>query len=131
LTEEDHPLSPWWIPGLLIVLTLGFAGLIALRQYQQPLAILTRSQQAAVQAETAISLKINRYDAATATLHLTVPESTAYRRQIGYWADYFHHPSRNGSLVFILFGVVPLVIASIKGYLGVRAASKHTALRSG
>ena len=26
-----------------------------------------------------------------------------------------------GDLVFIIFGAVPLVIASIKGYLGVRA----------
>lgn len=36
-----------------------------------------------------------------------------------------------GDLVFILFGAVPLVIASIKGYLGVRAAAKNTILLSG
>jgi len=29
-----------------------------------------------------------------------------------------------GDLVFIIFGVVPLVIASIKGYLGVRVANR-------
>jgi len=33
-----------------------------------------------------------------------------------------------GDLVFILFGAVPLVIASIKGYLGMRAAVRQEAL---
>jgi len=36
-----------------------------------------------------------------------------------------------GDLVFIIFGAVPLVIASIKGYLGVRAAIADTAPRAG
>ncbi len=71
---------------------------IAQQQYQQPLAALSRSQQAAVHAETAVALKTNRYDAATATLHLTAPETAAYRQQIRYWIDYFRHPSRNGGL---------------------------------
>ncbi len=52
---------------------------IAQQQYRQPWAALTRSQQAAVRAETAVALKTNRYDAATATLHLTAPEAAAYR----------------------------------------------------
>jgi nitric oxide reductase subunit B len=33
-----------------------------------------------------------------------------------------------GDLVFIVFGAVPLVIASIKGYLGVRAAASEAKL---
>ena len=36
-----------------------------------------------------------------------------------------------GYLVFILFGAVPLVIASVKGYLGVRAVATDTDLRPG
>ena len=36
-----------------------------------------------------------------------------------------------GDLVFILFGAVPLVIASVKGYLGVRAVATDTDLRPG
>jgi nitric oxide reductase subunit B len=174
LTEDDAALSPWWVRSVLLVMAIGFAGLIAItmlayrnappipaqvmdargiilfsgedisdgqtvflkyglmangsiwghgaylgpdysaealhrigedtaeaiaqQQYQQPLAALTRSQQAAVHAETAVELKTNRYDAATATLHLTAPETTAYRQQINYWTDYFRHPSRNGGL---------------------------------
>jgi len=71
---------------------------IAQQQYGQPWAALTHSQQAAVHAETAVALKTNRYDAATATLHLTAPQVAAYKKQIDYWTDYFHHPARNGGL---------------------------------
>lgn len=174
VTEDDGPLSSWWIRGVLIVMVLGFSGLITITMlayrnappipeqivdaqgvilfsdddirdgqtvflkyglmdngsiwghgaylgpdysaealhrmgvdtaetiaqhtYQQPLAALTGPQQAAIRAETALVLKTNRYDAATATLHLTAPETTAYRRQIDYWTDYFKEPSRNGGL---------------------------------
>lgn len=71
---------------------------IAQQRYQQPFAALRPSQQAAVQAETAVALKTNRYDTATATLRLTEPETAAYHQQISYWTDYFRHPSRNGGL---------------------------------
>lgn len=30
VAEDDGPLSPWWIRGVLIVMVLGFAGLIAI-----------------------------------------------------------------------------------------------------
>jgi nitric oxide reductase subunit B len=174
LTEDDGPLSPWWVRAVVIVMVLGFTGLLSItmlayrhappiparvmdaqgitlfsgddisegqavflkyglmangsiwghgaylgpdysaealhrmgedtaeaiahQRYQQPLAALTPSQQAAVQTETTISLKTNRYDAATETLHLTAPETAAYRQQIHYWTEYFRHPSRNGGL---------------------------------
>jgi nitric oxide reductase subunit B len=74
------------------------AAAIAHQQYQRPMAALTPSQQAAVRAETAVSLKTNRYDPATSTLRFTAPEATAYREQINYWTDYFKHSSRNGGL---------------------------------
>jgi nitric oxide reductase subunit B len=174
LTEDDAPLSPWWIRIVLIVMVLGFAGLItitmlsyrnappiplqvvdaqgiavfsgddindgqtvflkyglmangsiwghgaylgpdfsaealhrlgeyteesiALQNYQHPFSALTTSQRVAVRGETIVALKTNRYDAATATLQLTTPETAAYRQQIDYWAGYFHDPSRNGGL---------------------------------
>ncbi len=174
LTEDNAALSPWWLRAVLIIMVLGFAGLlsittlayrnappipaqvvdaqgaslfsgddisagqavflkyglmdngsiwghgaylgpdysaaalhrmgedtanaIAQQQYRQPLSALTLSQQAAVHAETAVALKTNRYDAASSTLHLTAPETVAYRQQIGYWTDYFRHPERNGGL---------------------------------
>lgn len=71
---------------------------IAQRQYQQPWVALTRSQQAAVRAETAVALKTNRYDAVTGTLRLTAPQAATYQKQIDYWTNYFRHPSRNGGL---------------------------------
>jgi nitric oxide reductase subunit B len=71
---------------------------LAQQQYQQSLAALTVSQQAAVHAETAVALKTNRYDAVTNTLHFIAPQTTSYRQQINYWTEYFRHPSRNGGL---------------------------------
>lgn len=174
LTEDDGPLSPWWLRAVLIVMVMGFAGLIAItmlsyrnappipaqvvdaqnvavfngdeisngqaiflkyglmangsiwghgaylgpdfsaealhqmgqhtaeaiaqQQYQRPFAALSLTQQAAVRGEAAVVLKTNRYDATTATLHLTTAQTAAYHQQIDYWTDYFRHPSRNGGL---------------------------------
>lgn len=30
LSEDDSPLSPWWIRGILIVMAIGFTGIIAI-----------------------------------------------------------------------------------------------------
>jgi nitric oxide reductase subunit B len=174
LTPEDSELSPWWLRTVLIVMVLGFAGLIVItslayrnappipaqvldaqgvrlftgddisegqaiflkyglmnngsiwghgaylgpdysaealhrigedtatviaqQQYQQPLVALTPGQLAAAYAQTAVELKTNHYDAASATLLLTMLETAAYRRQIAYWTDYFLDPARNGGL---------------------------------
>jgi nitric oxide reductase subunit B len=53
---------------------------------------------AAIRSEVAVTLKTNRYDAASDTLHLTGPQAEAYRSQIDYWARYFHDPVGNGGL---------------------------------
>ncbi len=174
LTTEATELSPWWLRTVLIVMVLGFAGLIAItslayrnappipaqvldaqglnlftgddisegqaiflkyglmnngsiwghgaylgpdysaealhrigediatitaqQKYQQPLSALAPVQLAAVYAQTAVELKTNHYDAASATLRLTEPETSAYRKQIAYWTDYFLNPERNGGL---------------------------------
>ncbi|WNB77450.1 nitric-oxide reductase large subunit [Methylomonas koyamae] len=174
LTTKTPDLSPWWLRTVLIVMVLGFAGLIAItslayrnappipaqvldaqglnlftgddisegqaiflkyglmnngsiwghgaylgpdysavalhrigediateiarQQYQKPLTELTPGQTAAVYAQTAVELKTNHYDAASSTLRLTEPETSAYRKQIAYWTDYFLNPERNGGL---------------------------------
>ncbi|MFZ3322693.1 MAG: cbb3-type cytochrome c oxidase subunit I [Usitatibacter sp.] len=171
---EESPLSPWWIRSIVVVMVVGFAGLIAItllayrnappvpsrivdadgvtvfsgddirngqalflryglmsngtiwghgaylgpdysaealhrigedtaesmaqRQYGQPLTHLTPTQTAAIRGEVALTLKTNRYDAASDTLHLTAPEAQAYRKQIDHWAHYFHDPVGNGGL---------------------------------
>ncbi|MGH8461150.1 MAG: nitric-oxide reductase large subunit, partial [Stenotrophobium sp.] len=174
LTPDDPELSPWWLRTILIVIVVGFAGLIAIttlaydnappipaqvvdaqgatvytgadirhgqevflkyglmdngsiwghgaylgpdfsaealhrigeytaaalaqQKYGAALAALTPQQRAGVRGEVAALLKANRYDAASDTLHLTAPESDAFRQQIDYWQNYFQDSSRNGGL---------------------------------
>ena len=70
---------------------------IALERYGRPPDQLDDMDKAALQAQTAVVMKTNRYDPATRTLHLTAPEADAYHRQVGYWADYFSASARNFS----------------------------------
>jgi nitric oxide reductase subunit B len=174
VNEDDGPLSPWWIRAVVIVMILGFAGLIlittlsyrnappiparvvdpqgallfgaddvgdgqavflryglmangsiwghgaylgpdysasalhrmglvtaesmAQERHRKALGALDRSEAAAVQAETAVALKTNRYDEATGTLQFTDAQSTAFTAEISHWTGYFHDPSRNGGL---------------------------------
>ncbi len=174
VAEDDGPLSPWWIRAMLIVMVLGFSGLIlittlsyrnappipprvvdsnggvlfsaedvgngqavflryglmangsiwghgaylgpdfsattlhrmgrvtaetiAQAQYLQPLVALNPTQAAAVQAEVAVSLKTNRYDAATGVLPFTAAQTATFEQEIAHWTDYFHDPARNGGL---------------------------------
>ncbi|MGO4157143.1 nitric-oxide reductase large subunit [Cupriavidus sp. YAF13] len=71
---------------------------LAMQQYGQPMAAVTPLQQAAIRAEVALTLKTNRYNAATGALTLTLAEAQAYRQQIHRWTDYFQHPETNGGL---------------------------------
>jgi nitric oxide reductase subunit B len=172
--EEEGPLSPWWVRSVLIVLAVGFTGLIAItllayrhappipakvvdeagttvftgddirdgqavflryglmnngtiwghgayigpdysaealhqigidvaadlsqEYYGQPWSELTEMEQAAIRAQVAVTLKTNRYDADSETLHLSAPEARAYRRQVGQWSRYFDNPGGSGGL---------------------------------
>jgi len=174
VTEDDGPLSPWWIRTMVIVMVLGFAGLIlvttlsyrnappiparvvdqegalvfsaedvgegqavflryglmangsiwghgaylgpdfsalalhrmglvtaeaiAQERHRGTFGALNRSQAAAVQAETIVSLKTNRYDESTGVLKITAAQAAAFGQEIVHWAGYFHDPSRNGGL---------------------------------
>jgi nitric oxide reductase subunit B len=71
---------------------------IAQERNHQTFGALTRSQSAAVQAETSVSLKTNRYHVATGVLQLTAAQATAFDQEVAHWAAYFHDPSRNGGL---------------------------------
>ncbi|MCC7198721.1 MAG: cbb3-type cytochrome c oxidase subunit I [Gammaproteobacteria bacterium] len=71
---------------------------ISQQRYGKAPSALTASQQAAVQAETAVALKTNRYEAATGILRSSEAQAVAYREEISHWATYFHDPSRNGGL---------------------------------
>jgi nitric oxide reductase subunit B len=71
---------------------------LAQQQYGKPVAELTPMQTAAIRAQVAVTLKTNRFDAASDTLQITAPEAAAYRQQIPHWKNYFHDPAGNGGL---------------------------------
>ena len=71
---------------------------LAAEQAGKPFAQLDALQQASLQAQAAVTLKHNRYEAATDTLTLTPAETLAWRQQQGYWTDYFKKPADNGGL---------------------------------
>lgn len=74
------------------------AAALAQRQFGQPLAALAPERVAAIRGEAEVTLKTNRYDAASETLLLTAAQARAFREQIGYWTRYFHDPVGNGGL---------------------------------
>ena len=74
------------------------AAALAQTQFERPLGQLDPMQRAGLQAEVALMLKTNRYDSVSGVLTLTSAEAQAWRRQIGYWTDYFKHPADNGGL---------------------------------
>jgi nitric oxide reductase subunit B len=174
ITDDDGPLSPWWIRTIVLVMILGFSGLImltmlsyrnappipeavlddkgkvvfsgadisngqaiflkyglmangsiwghgaylgpdyaaaalhrmgavsaeaiALDQYRQPLTGLSAARQASVAAETAATLKTNRYDATSGALRLTSAQTESFHQEVRYWRAYFHDPALNGGL---------------------------------
>lgn len=70
----------------------------ALEEHAKPFNALTPKQQASVRAEVAVELKTNRYDVSTKTLHFTASQAASFQQQVGYWTDFFRHPSTNGGL---------------------------------
>ena len=71
---------------------------LAQERYGRGAAALAPAQAAAVQAETTVALKTNRFDAATDTLQFTAAQAAAFTQEIAHWTGYFHEPSRNGGL---------------------------------
>ncbi len=62
---------------------------VASGSYGEPFARLSPQEQSAVAAETAATLKTNRYDAATGALVFTPGEAASLRTQQGEWGKYF------------------------------------------
>lgn len=174
VTDDSGPLSPWWIRTIMIVMLLGFSGLIlittlsyrnappipqlvlddhgatlatgadisagqavflkyglmsngsiwghgaylgpdysaaalhrmgmasadriARERFGRAFAELAGAQQAAVNAESSVMLKANRYDARSATLRLTAAQRAAFAGEATLWREYFRHPAGNGGL---------------------------------
>jgi nitric oxide reductase subunit B len=174
VTDDSGPLSPWWIRTIMIVMLLGFSGLIlittlsyrnappipqlvlddhgatlatgadisagqavflkyglmsngsiwghgaylgpdysaaalhrmgmasadriARERFGRAFVELAGAQQAAVNAESSVMLKANRYDARSATLRLTAAQSAAFAGEATLWREYFRHPAGNGGL---------------------------------
>ncbi|HEX7348163.1 MAG TPA: cbb3-type cytochrome c oxidase subunit I [Rhodanobacteraceae bacterium] len=91
-------LGPDFSAAALHQMGLDAAHAIARDQYGKPFATLDPRAQAGVRAEVAVTLKANRFDAATDTLRLTPAETQAWQNQIGYWTNYLQHPDDNGGL---------------------------------
>lgn len=77
---------------------LDVAEQAARQRFQRPYAELTPEQRAEIDGGVARTMKRNNYDAAGRTLRLTAVDVSSFKRQIGYWTDYFVNPTLNGGL---------------------------------
>lgn len=91
-------LGPDFSARYLHELSLDAGQMIANRLFGKDLELLDTSQRAAVNAQTALMLKENRYDPKTKTLLFSTAEKMSFQRQQHFWADYFIHPSGNSGL---------------------------------
>lgn len=91
-------LGPDFSASSLHQMGLDTADSLAQDQYDKPYAELDPARQAGIDAQVAVALKTNRYDAASDTLQLTAAEAHAWQSQIGYWTAYLEHPDENGGL---------------------------------
>ncbi len=91
-------LGPDFSASALHRMGLVTAEAIAQEQFGRAPGDLNPSQAAALQAETSVALKTNRYDASTGVLQFTAAQAAAYRQELAHWTDYFREPSKNGGL---------------------------------
>ncbi len=91
-------LGPDFSARYLHELSLDAGQMIAGNLFGKDLALLDTTQRAAVNAQTALLLKENRYDSKTGELLFSAAEKISFQRQLQFWADYFLHSSDNGGL---------------------------------
>jgi nitric oxide reductase subunit B len=91
-------LGPDYSAEALHRIGMDTADALSQRQFGKPATQLTAVQQGVLQVEVAATLKTNRYDPASGTLALTEVQTSAYRKQIVYWTEYFKDPADNGGL---------------------------------
>ncbi|WP_054032331.1 nitric-oxide reductase large subunit [Desulfatitalea tepidiphila] len=91
-------LGPDFSARYLHELALDAGNAMARELFGRDLSALDEGQRASIDAQVALLLKQNRYNATTDTLLFTPAEKASFQRQLGYWADYFTHPTNNGGL---------------------------------
>ena len=77
---------------------LDVADHAARERFRRPYAELPPEQRAEIDGGVALTMKQNRYDPSTGTLSLSPADAQSFKRQIGYWRDYFVTPANNGGL---------------------------------
>jgi nitric oxide reductase subunit B len=91
-------LGPDFSAAYLHDLGLAVAGSMSLDKYGRSFADLDAPSQAAVQAESSLLLKQNRYEASSGVLTYTQTEVDTFQTQQAVWADYFTKPSGDAGL---------------------------------
>ena len=91
-------LGPDFSASYLHSLALHYADALSIERYQTPLAQLTATQRAGLEAEVRLELKSNRYDANTKTLAVNAAFQDWFMKQPSVWVHYFSDPALNGGL---------------------------------
>ena len=91
-------LGPDFSASYLRSLAIHNANSLSVERYQLPLADLTVSQRAGLEAEVRLELKSNHYDAKTRTLAVNAAFQDWFMLQPKVWEHYFSDPALNGGL---------------------------------
>ena len=91
-------LGPDFSAQYLHNLAIDVGNTFAQQRFGQPFATLAKEDRPLIDGLVQAELKHNRYDPQTRTLTFTDTEIASYRRQIGWWRDYFSKPGGNGGL---------------------------------
>jgi len=91
-------LGPDFPAAYLHALALCVGDDVAQRRFGRKLVQLGPVDRAAADAETALTLKQNRYSPGAGVLRFSDAEARAYREQTGVWASYFADPRNSGGL---------------------------------
>lgn len=91
-------LGPDFSANYLHSLALHHAATLSMQRYQLPLESLSATQRAGVEAEVALELKNNRYNAKTKVLAVDLAFEDWFNLQPSVWTDYFSDSAGNGGL---------------------------------
>ncbi|MGZ8269961.1 MAG: nitric-oxide reductase large subunit, partial [Methylophilus sp.] len=91
-------LGPDFSANYLHSLALHHAATLSMQRYQLPLESLSAAQRAGVEAEVALGLKNNRYNAKTKVLTVDLAFEDWFILQPSVWTDYFSDSAGNGGL---------------------------------
>jgi nitric oxide reductase subunit B len=77
---------------------LDVADHAAQARFRRPYIDLIPDQRAEIDGSVGRTMKENHYDSSTGALSLSSADADSFKRQIGYWTDYFVTPANNGGL---------------------------------